>query len=149
MPSEVLQEVLSGFEGKREELIPILQQVQERLGYLPEEAMEEISEFVKVPRSNVFGVASFYAQFRFQPVGRKRITVCKGTACHVRGAPLVIEGLKRHLGINEGETTPDQEYSLETVACIGCCALAPCVVVNGKVEANITPKKIKRLLRGA
>lgn len=149
MQSQVLGEILCGFEGRREELIPVLQQVQEKMGYLSEEVLKEISEFINVPESNIFGVASFYAQFRFTPVGRKRIVVCKGTACHVRGAPLVIEEFKRQLGIGEGETTPDLEYSLETVTCIGCCALAPCVVVNGKVEANVTPKKIKRILRGA
>jgi len=148
MPAGEIAEILSRFRGKREELIPILQQVQDRIGYLSDEAINEISEFINMSSSKIFGVASFYAQFRFTPVGRKKVMVCQGTACHVRGAPLVLEEIKRHLGINEGETTPDFEYSLETVACIGCCALAPCVVVDGKVEAKVTPRKVKRLFRG-
>jgi len=136
-------EMLSSYRGKRGELIPILQEVQERFGYLPEEEMVKVAELCGVDESKVFGVASFYAQFRFVPLGRKRVMVCRGTACHVRGAPQILDEVKRELKIEEGETTPDLEYSLETVACIGCCALAPCLVINGRVESKVTLKKVK------
>jgi NADH-quinone oxidoreductase subunit E len=102
-----------------------------------------------VPRSRVYGVASFYAQFRFNPVGRQRVSVCRGTACHVSGARLILEELERTLGIDEGQTTEDEEYSLETVACIGCCGLAPCLSVNEEVWAKLTPKKIRKQFRAA
>lgn len=141
-----LSEILSSYKGARGELIPILQKVQAEFGYLPEEAMNRAAEFCRVAESKVFGIASFYAQFRFVPLGRTQVTACRGTACHVRGAPQIVDELKRQLGIEEGETTPDLEYSLETVACIGCCALAPCLVINGKVESKMTPKKVKELL---
>jgi NADH-quinone oxidoreductase subunit E len=140
-----LSEILSAYEGTPGELIPILQKVQAEFGYLSEEAMNKIAEFCRVAESKVFGIASFYAQFRFTPLGRTRVTTCRGTACHVRGAPQILDEAKRQLGIEEGETTPDLEYSLETVACIGCCALAPCLVINGKVEAKVTPKRVKEL----
>jgi NADH-quinone oxidoreductase subunit E len=140
-----LTEILSSYKGKRGELIPILQRIQEKLGYLPDEAMVKVAEFVRVPESKVFGVASFYAQFHFTPIGKNRVMVCRGTACHVRGAPQILDEVKRQLGIEEGETTPDMEYSLETVACIGCCALAPCLVINGKVKSKMTLKRVKEL----
>lgn len=142
---QCLKAILSSYEGKRHELIPILQQVQAEFGYLPEEVMLEIAEYIGVPESRVYAVASFYAQFRFSPVGRNRVMVCRGTACHVRGAPRILEEVKRELGVQEGETTPDLEYTLETVACIGCCALAPCVMINRKVEAKMTSKKVAEL----
>jgi NADH-quinone oxidoreductase subunit E len=142
---QCLKGILSSYEGKRHELIPILQQVQAEFGYLPEEVMLEIAEYVGVPESRVYAVASFYAQFRFSPMGRNRVMVCRGTACHVRGAPRILEEVKRELGVQEGETTPDLEYTLETVACIGCCALAPCVMINRKVEAKMTSKKVAEL----
>jgi NADH-quinone oxidoreductase subunit E len=140
-----LTEILSSYKGIQGELIPILQRVQAEFGYLPEEAMVDVAEFCGVAESKVFGIASFYAQFRFVPLGRTQVTACRGTACHVRGAPQLLAELKRQLGIEEGETTSDLEYSLETVACIGCCALAPCLVINGKVESKMTPKKVKEL----
>jgi len=140
-----LSEILSSYKGAQDELIPVLQRVQAEFGYLPEEAINKVAEFCRVAESKVFGIASFYAQFRFAPLGRTRVTTCRGTACHVRGAPQILDEVKRQLGIEEGETTPDLEYSLETVACIGCCALAPCLVINGKVEAKVTPKRVKEL----
>jgi len=140
-----LSKILSSYKGAQHELIPVLQKVQAEFGYLPEEAVTEVAEFCRVAESKVFGIASFYAQFRFVPLGRTQVTACRGTACHVRGAPQILAEVKRQLGIEEGETTSDLEYSLETVACIGCCALAPCLVINGKVESKMTPKKIKEL----
>ncbi len=143
--SPSLDGVFSAFEGKREELIPILQRVQEELGYLPEEAMLEIAQFTRVPESQVYAVATFYAQFRFTPIGRQHVMVCRGTACHVRGAPRILDAIEGQLGIKEGETTKDLEYSLETVACIGACGLSPCIMTNKKVEAKLTPKKVAKL----
>jgi len=140
-----LSKILSSYKGAQDELIPVLQKVQAEFGYLPEQAVTKVAEFCRVAESKVFGIASFYAQFRFVPLGRTQVTACRGTACHVRGAPQILAEVKRQLGIEEGETTSDLEYSLETVACIGCCALAPCLVINGKVEAKVTPKKIKEL----
>ena len=107
--------------------------------------MKKVASFCGVAESKVFGIASFYAQFRFAPLGRTHVTICRGTACHVRGAPRILSEVKRQLGIEEGETTRDLAYSLETVACIGCCALAPCLVINGKVESKMTSKKVKEL----
>ncbi len=139
---EALRAVFSSFEGKREELIPILQRVQEECGYLSEESMRRIARFARVPESQVYAVATFYAQFRFTPIGRTHVMVCRGTACHVRGAPQILDAIERKLGIKEGETTEGLEYSLETVACIGACGLSPCIMTNNKVEAKMTPKKV-------
>ncbi len=140
-----LDAVLALFDGRRGELIPLLQRVQEAFGYLPEEAMAAVARHTRVPESAVYGIATFYAQFRFTPVGRKHVMVCRGTACHVRGAPRILQTLEKQLGIKEGETTPDGEYSLETVACIGACGLSPCVMTNRQVQAKLTPRKVAEL----
>lgn len=142
---ERLKTVLASYEGKSEELIPILQDVQEEYSYLPEEAMLQIARYLRVPTSKVYAVATFYAQFRFTPRGRNHVMVCRGTACHVSGAPRVLEDIEAALGIKEGETSADLEYSLETVACIGACSLAPCVMINKQVEAKLTKQKIAKL----
>jgi NADH-quinone oxidoreductase subunit E len=142
-----LSKVLDIYRGSHEELISILQDVQERFGYLPKEAMFEVSKFLGIPESRVYAVASFYAQFRFTPIGKNTVMVCRGTACHVKGAPRILDEFKRELGIDENETTEDQEYTLETVACLGCCALAPCAMINDEVAANLTPKKVKSLFQ--
>lgn len=140
-----LEKVLNQFDGKKEELIPILQKVQDEFGYIPEEKMLNIARFIRVPESKVYGAATFFAQFRFTPIGENRVMVCRGTACHVKGAPQVLEAIERKLNIKEGETTPDGKYSLESVACIGCCSLAPCIMVNNKVEAKMSTKKVDEL----
>ncbi len=140
-----LSDILSAHKGRRNELIPILQKIQARDGYLAEDVIAEVAEFTHVAESSIFGMASFYTQFRFQPAGKNIVTVCRGTACHVRGAPSILDELKRILGIDEGETTSDLEYSLETVACIGCCALAPCIKINKDVHGRLTPEKVKKL----
>lgn len=142
-----LSRVLDTFRREEEKLIPILQDIQERFGYLPKEAMFDVSKFLGVPESRVYAVASFYTQFRFKPMGKNTVMVCRGTACHVKGAPRILDEFKRELGIDENETTEDQEYTLETVACIGCCALAPCAMINDEVAANLTPKKVKSLFK--
>lgn len=140
-----LQEVFSSYAGRKNELIPILQDVQEHLGYLPEEAMLEVARYTGVPESRVYAVATFYTQFRFTPIGRQHIMVCRGTSCHVRGAPRILEAIEKRIGIKEGETSEDLEYSLETVACIGACGLSPCIMVNKQVKAKMTPKKVAEL----
>jgi len=140
-----LKKIISPYKGKKSDIIPILQDIQAKYGYLPEELMQDVSRFVGVSQSEVFGVATFYSQFRFTPRGRKHILVCKGTACHVSGANKIIEGIERHLGIKEGDVTFDMEYSLESVGCLGCCALAPCAMVNKDVKSNLTLKDVKRL----
>jgi len=140
-----LEAVFASFEGRQDELIAILQRVQAEFGYLPSEAMRRIARFVGVPESSVYAVATFYTQFRFTPIGRNHIMVCRGTACHVAGAPRILEVLEQQLGIQDGQTTPDLEYSLETVACIGCCGLSPCIMVNGRVEAKLTPRKVAKM----
>jgi len=140
-----LEDIFSSFKGKAEELIPILQGVQAEFGYLPERAMAETARFAGVPQSRVYAVATFYAQFRFTPIGKNHVMVCRGTACHVRGGPRILAEIEKHLGIKEGETSEDLEYSLETVACIGACGLAPCLMINQKVEAGLTPKKVEKL----
>jgi NADH:ubiquinone oxidoreductase subunit E len=145
MEKELLEDILTSFQGERNELVPILQEVQENLGYLPENAMLHIARFINVPESHVYSVASFYAQFRLLPLGRKRIAVCRGTACHIRGAPQILNTIERTIGLKEGETSEDLEYTLETVACIGCCALAPCIRINKKVSGEITPEKAEEL----
>ena len=143
--SKSLNEILANFCGDKSEIIPILQDIQSNMGYLSEEAIIEVSKFTQVPESEIYGVATFYTQFRFLPVGKKHIMVCKGTACHVKGAPQIIEGIERHLGIKEGEVTFDLEYSLESVGCLGCCALAPCAMINEEVESNLTLRDVKRI----
>ena len=142
-----LRLILSEFEGEKQEIIPLLQKVQDVYSYLPENAIIEISRFTRVPESQVYGVATFYAQFRFTPRGKKHCMVCRGTACHVNGAPRILEEMESALGIKEGETTEDLEYSLETVACIGACSLAPAVMVNDTVEAKLDPKKVRKLFK--
>ncbi len=144
-----LAPILDTFERRPETLISLLQAVQGRLGYLPPEVLGTVARHARVPRSRVYGVASFYSQFRFNPVGRHRVAVCRGTACHVRGARLILEELERSLGIKEGQTTEDMEYSLETVACIGCCGLSPCISVGDEVSAKLTAKKVRKLFKNA
>jgi NADH-quinone oxidoreductase subunit E len=141
-----LNEILSSYQGKEDELIPILQQVQQVFGYLPELAMKKVAKFLKLPESTVFGVSTFYAQFKLVPTGRNVIRVCRGTACHVRGGARILREVEKHLGIKPGESTPDLEYCLETVACFGACALAPVMVVNGKVNGRMTKAKVKDIL---
>lgn len=140
-----INKIFTEFSGTREEIIPLLQKVQSEFGFLSEEAMSAIAKFVKVPESSVYGVATFYSQFRFSPIGKNHIMVCRGTACHVRGSPRILDEIKMYLGLKEGESTHDGKYSLETVACIGCCGLAPCLTVNGRVEAKVTTQKIADL----
>jgi len=145
-----VDEIVAEFGKNRGALITLLQKVQERWGYLPRPAIERLAAHLSVPVSEVMGALTFYAQFRFMPIGKKHVMVCRGTSCHVRGAQRILDVIERRLGIKEGQTTPDREYSLETVACIGACGLSPCIMVNRKVEASLTPKKVTEFFsRGA
>jgi len=141
-----LDRILSGFSGNKSEAIPILQQVQQALGYLPKEALERVSKFIKMPYSTLFGVATFYAQFKLTPSGKNVIRCCRGTACHVKGGSRILKEVEKRLGIKPGENTPDMEYALETVACIGACALAPTMTINNETHGEMTTKKVAELL---
>lgn len=127
-------------------LIVILQEVQKVFGYIPREAVLEIARFLNVTPSSVYSVATFYNQFRLQPRGRHEVKVCLGTACHMKGGKVILESWERELGIRVGQTTPDGEFSLERVACVGCCALAPVTVVDGEVIGRVTPIKVKGII---
>ena len=127
----------------RQQLIPLLQQIQSKLAYLPPEALVMVAEYLDISPSEVYGVASFYNQFRFNPPGRYPIKVCLGTACHVKGAGIILENFERKLNIKEGETTPDREYSIERVACVGCCALAPVAQVGEDIQGHMAPSKVE------
>jgi NADH:ubiquinone oxidoreductase subunit E len=147
--SAELESILSRYDRRRRNLIPILQDTQDRMGYLPEDAVDRIARHLGLSANDVFGVATFYAQFRFHPPGKHHIKVCQGTACHVRGGNLILESVVRKLGIAPGETSADREYSLERVACFGSCALAPVVVIDDKVYGRLTPKKTEKLIEGS
>jgi NADH:ubiquinone oxidoreductase subunit E len=127
-------------------LIPILQKVQEKFGYLPEEAISEIAKFSRMSESEVFGVASFYAQFYFTRRGQHTVKVCLGTACHVRGGEKILDEIKRELDVESGGTTEDYKFSLERVACFGSCALAPVLVIDKDVYGRMTVAKSKETL---
>ncbi|MBU1744752.1 MAG: NADH-quinone oxidoreductase subunit NuoE [Proteobacteria bacterium] len=139
-------EIRKRFKGREDELIPMLQNVQRELGYLPEEALLEIARLTRVPAARVYGTATFYAQFRLQPVGKYIVKVCRGTACHVKGSDRILEDIQKHLGVAPGQTTLDRLFTLETVACFGSCALAPIVVINDTVYGNTDRSKTLRLL---
>ena len=134
------------FRGERGELIPVLQRVQLLHGYLRPHAIRNVSRWLKISENEIFGVATFYAQFRFQPPGRHHVRVCLGTACHVRGGEPILLTAQQRLGIGTGETTVDGEYDLERVACLGCCALAPVVTFDDKIHSQMSVLKIQRIL---
>jgi NADH-quinone oxidoreductase subunit E len=137
---------LKRFGRKRHNLIPILQAVQQRLGYLPPEAMIETAAFLGIPEVDVYGVVTFFNQFRLNPPGRHSIRVCLGTACHMKGGYITLDAWRRRLDIDAGETTPDREFDLDTVACVGCCTMAPVVVVDDQTEGKVEPTKVDGLL---
>ena len=130
----------------RDALIPILQDVQHELGYLSREAVVQVGRHLGLPASKVYGVATFYNQFRFQPVGKFHVQVCRGTACHVKGSAAVLDALRRDLKIDPGQTSRDGAFSLEVVACIGACGLAPVMCVNGEFHAKLTPESARTVL---
>ncbi len=139
---EKLKEILSHYSGSKNELIPILQEAQEELRYLPAEVMLEIAKFLRLPPSAIFGVSTFYAQFKLVPSGKRIVRVCRGTACHVRGGARILREVEKRLGLKPGETTEDLECTLETIACIGACALAPTMTIDKEVHGQMTTKKV-------
>jgi NADH-quinone oxidoreductase subunit E len=143
---DTLSEILRDFEGRPDNLIPLLQRVQRILGYLPEWALLEVSDHVSLPSAKVFGVATFYSQFRLQPIGEHIIRVCRGTACHVRGSNRILKEIQSYLRVLPGETTKDRIFTLETVACFGSCALAPVMVVDDTVHGRMNPSKALAML---
>jgi NADH-quinone oxidoreductase subunit E len=132
--------------GSAENLIPILQQVQGLEGYISPEAIREISGHLRISRSRIFGVASFYSQFRFNPPGRHSIKICLGSACHVQGGDFLSNALQLEIGIEPGQTTEDDRFDLERVACLGCCALAPVMMVNRDFHSRMSVLKLKQVL---
>jgi NADH-quinone oxidoreductase subunit E len=143
---ERLSQLLAPYKGQKGASIPILQKVQEKYGYLPQEAIPEIAKFLGLSQNEIFGVASFYAQFRFTQPGKHSLKVCQGTACHVRGAPRILGAIQQELGVKPGETTKDYKFSLERVACFGSCALAPVMVVDKNVYGRMSTAKAREIL---
>jgi len=139
--------ILDRFAASRENIIPILHAVQEAAGFLPPTSLTQIAEYLGLTESEVRGVATFYTRFKLKPVGKHCLRVCRGTACHVKGAGDVLAELEKKLGIKAGETSKDGSYSLETEACFGSCALAPVVVVDGNVAGRVEPAGVGELLR--
>lgn len=142
-----LDEIISRWKGKPGALMPVLQEIQERFGYLPEDAMKEVSVRLNVPLSEVYGVATFYHFFSLKPKGRYRIQVCEGTACYVKGAKRVLEKFEEVLGIKVGEVTPDGKFSIESVRCIGACSHAPAIMVNDQVYGRMNSEKVIQLIK--
>ncbi len=145
-PQKEFADILLNHKRQRSELIPLLQKVQERLGYISKETMGQVADHLKLSASEVFGVATFFSQFRFTKPGRHTVKVCLGTACHVRGGEKILDFVQDELKVEPGGTTQDGRFSLERIACFGCCALAPVVVIDDDVYGKITPSKVKKLL---
>jgi len=143
---EKTRRLLNRFSRKRSNLIPTLQKVQEELGYLPREAMLEVARFLGIPEIDVYGVVTFYNQFRLEAPGKHSIRVCLGTACHMKGGYITLDAWKRRLKIEQGQTTADREFDLDTVACVGCCVMAPVTVVDEKPEGQVEPTKVDGII---
>lgn len=145
--SEAVKEILEQYPGAgHDSLIPILQQVQEKMGYLSEESVIEVGKHLNMPASKIFGVATFYNQFRFTQPGKYHIQVCRGTACHVLGSATVLDELEKLLKIKSGQTSRDKMFSMEVVACIGACGLAPVISINGEFHAKVTTESLKNII---
>lgn len=143
---EKLRSQLDRYEKSTANLIPILQMIQEKLKFMPTGAIKMVAGFLEIPSSQVYGVATFYNQFKFNPPGKNPIKVCLGTACHVKAGDIILENFERKLGIREGETTEDREFSIERVACVGCCALAPVAIMGETVHGHMAPSKVEGLV---
>lgn len=142
-----LPEILGRHDQHRDSLIPLLQEIQANFGYISEASVEAIAKHLDVSEGCIYGVATFYTQFRFTRPGDHMVRVCLGTACHVRGGSQIMDEVNRHLGIEAGQTTTDYKFSLDRVACFGSCALSPVVVVDSKVYGRMSPKKVKKILK--
>jgi len=141
-------ETIRRFPSSRDYLIPILQAVQEEEGYISKDSIGQISDYLGLPESKIFGVATFYNQFRLNAPGKYQVAICRGTACHVKGSFNLLETLQMELGIKPGETTRDGLFSLETVACIGACSIAPVMTVNGEFYGRLDKKAVEKIIRG-
>ncbi|MBQ7545974.1 MAG: NADH-quinone oxidoreductase subunit NuoE [Clostridia bacterium] len=141
-----LAEVIAQYRDTPGSLITVLQKAQGIYGYLPQDVLEHIAKELVIPTARVFGVATFYTQFRFQPVGKYFIELCKGTACHVNGADTIERTIREELGISDGETTADGLFSLKCVACLGCCSLSPVMMLNGETYGSLTPAKVRKII---
>ncbi len=147
--SKILEEIeylLKTFKKDSFYVLPALQTIQMKFGYIPQRSIAMIGEYFEISHNRIYGIATFYNQFKFNPPGEYQIKVCLGTACHVKGANIILENFERKLDIHEGETTPDRKYSLERVACVGCCSLAPVVVINEDVHGYMMPSKVEGLI---
>uniref|UniRef100_A0A7C2EJ08 NADH-quinone oxidoreductase subunit NuoE n=1 Tax=Ammonifex degensii TaxID=42838 RepID=A0A7C2EJ08_9THEO len=145
--TERAREIVRGYKGKEGVLVHVLQNIQGEFGYLPEEAVRVVSEELEISLAEIYGVASFYTRFYFVPRGKNIIRVCRGTACHVRGSGRILGKIEEGLGMKSGETTPDLKFTLETVNCVGCCALAPVVVINEKAQTVLNPERVLAALK--
>jgi NADH-quinone oxidoreductase subunit E len=143
-----IEKVMEKYPRSRENLISILQEVQAEYGYLSTESINRISEYLHLPSSKIYGVATFYNQFRLNAPGRIQVAICRGTACHVKGSLNLLDALQQVLGIEVGRTTRDGMFSLETVACLGCCSIAPAMMVNGRFFGRLDKKKVEELVEG-
>ncbi len=143
---ESTREILEHLRESERTLLPILQKIQSKFGYLPSPAMSEAARFLDIPEIDVYSVATFYNQFRLTPPGKHSVRVCMGTACHVKGGHITLAAWQRRLKIGPGETTPDREFDLDTVACVGCCVMAPVTVVDQKVEGKADPTRVDGIL---
>ena len=142
-----IDDVLNEYEGVQGSLITVLQKAQEIYGYLPRDVMYHIADRLSVTPAEVMGVATFYSQFRLSPIGKYLIMSCQGTACHVNSSENICEALSSYLGIRSGETTADGLFTLESVACLGCCSLAPVIMINGEAYGNLTPEKALNVIK--
>ena len=145
-PEDQVAEILRAYKGTRNELIPILQSVQEKFSYLPKDALRQVARFLDVPDSTVYGVSTFYPQFKFVPTGRTAIRVCRGNACQARGGKRILKEVGKKLGIQPGESTEDLEYALESVPCLGLCSISPVVVVGKDTYGHMNPKMLDEIL---
>ena len=143
---EELQKILETYTNDKSNLIQILNEVQEKYGYIPEFAQKEISEYLNIPMAEVYGVITFYARFTLKPKGKYNVAVCLGTACFVKGSEKILDRLKQKLGIDVGETTKDGKFSIEATRCIGACGLAPVFTVNGEVYGKATPELLDKVI---
>ena len=141
-----IKEIIGRFKGVSGATIPVLQAVQNEFGYLPEETFSVVEEVLGIPSSKSYGVATFYAQFRMKPVGSHLIKICDGTACHVKGSVTLIEALKEDLDLGGGDTTKDGVFTLEEVACLGCCSLAPVMMIDDTTYGGLTIEKVREII---
>lgn len=145
--AEKVEGLIESYVEKKEQLISLLQDVQAEFNYIPQDVLVRISQRLEIPLSQVFSVATFFQAFSLKPRGRHTITVCLGTACHVKGGQRLVDKIERDYNLKPGETTEDMRFSLETANCLGCCALGPVVVIDGKYESKVTPNKLDKILK--